>query len=256
MNIQNKTAIVSGGASGLGEATTRRLLNLGAKVVILDNNDVKGNALVEELGSNLGFYKTDITKTEEIQAAIDFAVNKFGRLDIVVNCAGIARGMKTASKKAPHDISLFKLTIDINLVGTFDVCRLAAFKMLNNEPCETGERGVIINTASVAAFEGQIGQVAYAASKAGIAGATICMARDLSTEGIRVCTIAPGLFDTPMMSNLPEKYVKIELAKNVPFPSRLGSPTEYAMLAQHIIENSMLNGETIRLDGALRMTPR
>lgn len=163
--------------------------------------------------------------------------------------------MKTASKKAPHDIDLFKLTIDINLVGTFDVCRLAAFKMISNEPCETGERGVIINTASVAAFEGQVGQIAYAASKAGIAGATICMARDLSTDGIRVCTIAPGLFDTPMMANLPDS-VKIELAKNIPFPSKLGSPAEYAMLAQHIIENTMLNGETIRLDGALRMTPR
>ena len=224
-------------------------------MVILDFNDVKGNALVEELGSNLAFYKVDITNTEEVQAAIDFTINKFGSLEIVVNCAGIAPGMKTASKKGPHDISLFKRAVDINLIGTFDICRLAAYKMLNNEPNETGERGVIINTASIAAFEGQIGQAAYAASKAGIVGLTICMARDLATDGIRVCTIAPGLFNTPMMAALPED-VKIELAKRVPFPSRLGDPAEFAMLAQHIIENSMLNGETIRLDGALRMTPR
>jgi NAD(P)-dependent dehydrogenase (short-subunit alcohol dehydrogenase family) len=163
--------------------------------------------------------------------------------------------MKTASKKAPHDIDMFKQTIAVNLVGTFDVCRLAAFEMIKNVPNENGERGVIINTSSLAAFEGQIGQIAYAASKAGVAGATICMARDLSSEGIRVCSIAPGLFETPMMAGLPES-VKIDLAKNVPFPSRLGNPSEYAMLAQHIVENSMLNGETIRLDGALRMTPR
>lgn len=224
-------------------------------MVILDFNDVKGNALVVELGSNLAFYKVDITNTEEVQAAIDFTINKFGSLEIAVNCAGIAPGMKTASKKGPHDISLFKRAVDINLIGTFDICRLAAYKMLNNEPNETGERGVIINTASIAAFEGQIGQAAYAASKAGIVGLTICMARDLATDGIRVCTIAPGLFNTPMMAALPED-VKIELAKRVPFPSRLGDPAEFAMLAQHIIENSMLNGETIRLDGALRMTPR
>jgi len=255
MIIKDKTAIVTGGASGLGEATARRLLDLGANVVILDFNDTKGNALVDELGSNLGYYKTDITKSEDIQAALEYTINKYGRLDIAVNCAGIAKGMKTASKKAPHDIDMFKQTIAVNLVGTFDVCRLAAFEMIKNVPNENGERGVIINTSSLAAFEGQIGQIAYAASKAGVAGATICMARDLSSEGIRVCSIAPGLFETPMMAGLPES-VKIDLAKNVPFPSRLGNPSEYAMLVQHIVENSMLNGETIRLDGALRMTPR
>lgn len=255
MLIENKTAIISGGASGLGEATARRLLRLGAKVVILDNDDIKGNALVEELDSNISFCKTDITKTEEVQAAIDFTVKKFGSLDIAINCAGIAPAMKTASKKGPHDLSLFKRTIEINFIGTFDISRLAAYTMLSNEPNESGERGVIINTSSITAYEGQIGQAAYASSKAGVAGLTICMARDLATDGIRVCSIAPGLFDTQMMAGLPDR-VKIELAKNVPFPSRLGNPVEYAMLAQHIIENPMLNGEVIRLDGALRMPPR
>ncbi|PKM86786.1 MAG: 3-hydroxyacyl-CoA dehydrogenase [Firmicutes bacterium HGW-Firmicutes-12] len=255
MLIKNKTAIISGGASGLGEATARRLLSLGAKVVILDNNDILGNALVEELGNNSAFCKADITKTEEVQTAIDYTVNKFDSLDIAINCAGIAPAMKTVGKKGPHDLSLFKRAIDINLIGTFDLARLAAFKMLSNELNESRERGVIINTSSISAFEGQIGQVAYATSKAGVAGLTICMARDLAADGIRVCTIAPGLFNTQMMAGLPER-VKIDLAKGVPFPSRLGNPVEYAMLAQQIIENSMLNGEVIRLDGALRLPPK
>lgn len=255
MLIENKTAIISGGASGLGEATARRLLGLGAKVVILDNNEIKGNALVEELGGNSAFCKVDITKTEEVQTAIDFTVNRFGSIDMAINCAGIAPAMKTATKKGPHDLELFRRTIEINYIGTFDVVRQAAFKMISNAPNEYGERGVIINTSSITAYEGQIGQAAYASSKAGVAGLTICMARDLAAEGIRVCSIAPGLFNTPMMAGLPDS-VKIELAKNVPFPSRLGNPVEYAMLAQHIIENPMLNGEVIRLDGALRMPPK
>lgn len=255
MKIEGKTAIITGGASGLGEAVSRRLALLGAKVVLLDLNEVRGNALANELGDNVAFIKTDICSTEEIKQAIDFTKDKFGQIDIVVNCAGISSGTKTASKKGPHDLDYFKKVININLVGVFDVIRQAAYQMLQNDPNDEGGRGVMINTASVAAFDGQIGQVAYSASKAALVGMTLPVARDLSGDGIRMCTIAPGLFNTPMMQALPEQ-VRIDLAKTVPFPQKLGDPDEFAMLAQQIIENPMLNGETIRLDGAIRMTPR
>jgi len=252
MEIKGKTAIVSGGASGLGEATAIRLVKEGARVVILDLDEEKGAAVAEELKENAAFIKTNITIPREVQTAVDFAVDKFGGIDIVVNCVGIATAMKIVGKKGPHDLDLFKRTIEVNLIGIFDVMRLAAERMLQNEPNDDGERGVIINTASIAAFDGQVGQVAYAASKAALVGMTLPAARDLSGDGIRVCTIAPGIFATPMMTGLPQK-VQESLAALVPFPSRLGKPDEFAMLVQQIIENPMLNGETIRLDGALRM---
>jgi NAD(P)-dependent dehydrogenase (short-subunit alcohol dehydrogenase family) len=255
MEIKNATAIITGGASGLGEATAVRLCNMGANVVIMDLNGERGKALAEKLGSKAAFILADVTNTEQNQAAVDLAVSKFGRLDIAVNCAGIGVPMKTLSKNGPHDINLFKKTISINLIGTFDVIRLAAEKMANNEPNQWGERGVIVNTSSDAAFEGQIGQAAYSASKGGIVGMTLTIARDLSSYGIRVMTIAPGLFDTPLLASLPEP-AKQSLGKQVPFPPRLGLPDEYAMLVQHIIENVVLNGETIRLDGAIRMAPK
>ncbi len=255
MKIQGKTAIITGGASGLGEAVVRRLLGLGANAVILDLNEERGTRLVNELGEQAAFIKTDISATVEVQKAIDFTREKFGKIDIVVNCAGISSGSKTSSKKGPHDLAYFKKVIDINLVGAFDVMRLAAFDMLQNEPNDEGGRGVIINTSSIAAYDGQIGQVAYAASKAALVGMTLPAARDLAADGVRVLTICPGLFDTPMMRNLPEQ-VRIDLARTVPFPSKLGLPDEFAMLVQQMIENPMLNGETIRLDGALRMSPR
>ncbi len=250
-----KTAIITGAASGLGEAAARRLAKQGANVVALDLNEDRGNALVAELGDKVAFLKADICNTEDVKKAIDFAKDKFGSIDIVVNCAGVSSGVKTASKKGPHDLDQFKKVININLIGVFDVMRQAAFQMLQNELNDEGGRGVMVNTASVAAFDGQIGQVAYSASKAALVGMTLPVARDLAGEGIRMCTIAPGLFNTPMMAALPEQ-VRIDLAKTVPFPSKLGDPDEFAMLVQQIIENPMLNGEVIRLDGAIRMTPR
>ena len=256
MNINGKTALVTGGASGLGEAAIRTLFNNGGNVVILDLNQERGNALAGELGERAQFIKMDVCKTEDIQAAIEQAVKKFGGVHILVNCAAIGTIMKTTDRKrGPADIALFKKTIDVNLVGTFDMIRNAATAMLSNEPEGYDGRGVIINTASVAAFEGQIGQIAYTASKAAIVGMTITLARDLSSEGIRVNTIAPGTFDTPMLASLPDN-VKESLGKAVPFPSRLGRPEEFGMLVRQIVENPMLNGETIRLDGAIRMQPR
>ncbi|MCL6478878.1 MAG: 3-hydroxyacyl-CoA dehydrogenase [Peptococcaceae bacterium] len=255
MEIKNATAFITGGASGLGEATAELLHNGGANVVLADFNEEKGKAVAEKLGNRAAFVFMDVTNTEQVQAAIDFAVSKFGRLDIAVNCAGTGLVSRTLSKAGPHNIDLFRKLIDINLIGTFDVIRLASEKMAKNEPNQMGERGVIVNTASVAAFEGQIGQAAYSASKAGVVGMTLTIARDLASLGIRVCTIAPGLFDTPLMASLPEE-AKASLAKQVPFPPRLGMPREYAMLVRQIIENVMLNGETIRLDGAIRMAPK
>jgi len=255
VDIMNATAIITGGASGLGEATAVRLHDSGANVVLADFNEDKGKALVEKLGKRAAFALTDVTNTAQVQAAVDLTVSKFGRVDILVNCAGTGIAMRTLSKSGPHDIDFFKKVIDINLVGTFDMIRLAAEKMATNEPGPHGERGVIVNTASVAAFDGQIGQAAYSASKAGVVGMTLTIARDLSSLGIRVCTIAPGLFDTPLLAALPED-AKVSLGRQVPFPPRLGRPEEYAMLAQQIVENVMLNGETIRLDGAIRMAPR
>ena len=254
MDIEGKGAIVSGGASGLGEATVRRLHAAGAVVVIADVNPEKGEPLAEELG--IAFVQTDVREEDQVQAAVDKAAEAEGGLRIAISCAGTGIPIKVASSKGPHPLDAFKVIIDINLVGTFNLMRLAAFSMLSsNEPDEDGERGVCINTASVAAFEGQVGQIAYSASKGGVVAMTITAARDLADKGIRVNTIAPGLFDTPLLGALPEDK-RAALGAQVPFPSRLGRPEEYAQLAQQIAENPMLNGETIRLDGAIRMAPR
>lgn len=254
MNIDGAGALVSGGASGLGEATVRRLHEQGAKVVIADVNPEKGEPLAQELG--IPFVQCDVRDEDQVQAAVDKAAEAEGGLRIAVSCAGTGIPVKIASSKGPHPLEAFKVIIDINLVGTFNLMRLSAFKMLSeNEPDAGGERGVLINTASVAAYEGQIGQIAYSASKGGVVGMTITAARDLADKGIRVCTIAPGLFDTPLLAALPEE-ARASLGQQVPFPSRLGNPAEYAQLAASIVENPMLNGETIRLDGAIRMAPK
>lgn len=256
MNIKNKVAVVTGGASGLGEATVRSLVHLGAKVAVLDLNEERGHALVKELGSaHLFFDKADVTSENQVQDVLARTIKTYGRLDICINCAGIGVGIKTVGKEGPHPLDLFKKVININLIGTFNVLRLAAELMQQNDPDREGERGVIINTASVAAFDGQVGQVAYAASKGGIVGMTLPIARDLSRQGIRCVTIAPGLFHTPLFDSLPKEAYD-SLCAQVPFPARLGKPSEYALMVQSIIENTMLNGETIRLDGAIRMAPR
>jgi len=254
MNIEGAGALVSGGASGLGAATARRLHQAGAVVTIADVNPEKGEALAAELG--VPFVQCDVREEAEVQVAVDKAAEAPGGLRIAVSCAGTGIPIKVASSRGPHPLEAFKVILDINLVGTFNLMRLAAFKMLSeNEPNDEGERGVLINTASVAAFEGQIGQIAYSASKGGVVGMTITAARDLADKGIRVNTIAPGLFDTPLLGALPEEQ-RNALGAQVPFPSRLGRPEEYASLAAHIAENAMLNGETIRLDGAIRMSPK
>jgi len=255
MKIEGKTAMVTGGASGLGMATVRNLHSLGANVVIADLSVQNGEAFCAELGSKAAFAETNVTKTETVQAAVDLALEKFGAIHILVNCAGTGSAMKLVGKYGPHDLEIFRQIVELNLIGTFDASRLSAFKMQNNEPDENGERGVIVNCASVAAFEGQMGQVAYAASKAGVVGMTLTIARDMGRSGIRCCTIAPGVFDTPLMALAPEE-IKKGIAATVPFPQRLGNPKEFAALAQHIIENPYLNGETIRLDGGVRMQPR
>eukprot|EP00042_Codosiga_hollandica_P020147 m.64265 g.64265 ORF g.64265 m.64265 type:complete len:258 (-) comp49705_c0_seq1:122-895(-) len=250
-------AIVSGGLSGLGLATGRLLASRGARVVLVDLPNPQASQIAAELGPNALFVPADVTSEEQISNALDQAKKQFGEeVNVAVNCAGIASAQRLLHPvKGPHPLDLFARTIQVNLIGTFNVCRLAASRMAKLTPVDSdGLRGVIINTASVAAFDGQIGQVAYAASKAGVAGLTLPLARDLARDGIRVCTIAPGLFETPMLAKLPEK-VRIELGRTVPFPSRLGVPSEYAQLAEHIINNKMLNGETIRLDGSLRMQP-
>ncbi|GAB3021986.1 3-hydroxyacyl-CoA dehydrogenase [Spirosoma pulveris] len=259
MQLTNSTAIVTGGASGLGEATARLLAAHGANVVILDLNEARGQALAEELGETVRFHKTNVTDETDVQAAINLAIKTFGGLHINVNCAGVAEARKTVGKVdgvyGAHSLAVFQKVISINLIGTFNVIRLAALAMETNAPNAEGERGIIINTASVAAYDAQIGQAAYAASKGGIVGMTLPIARDLSRSGIRVMTIAPGLFETPLLASLPEE-ARLSLGQQVPFPSRLGRPGEYAMLAKSIIENPMLNGEVIRLDGAIRMGPK
>jgi NAD(P)-dependent dehydrogenase (short-subunit alcohol dehydrogenase family) len=255
MELQNAAALVTGGASGLGAACVRRFVAGGAKVVIADRDAERGATLAQELGDNTRFVQTDVTKEADVQAALDTAVSSFGGLRILVNCAGIAIAMRTTSKNGPHPLDAFETVIRVNLIGTFNCIRLAAVILAQNEPNAGGERGVIINTASVAAYDGQIGQAAYAASKGGIVAMTLAVARDLSRDGIRVMTIAPGIFDTPLMAALPEA-ARISLGQQVPFPPRLGRPEEYAQLAQAIVENEMLNGETIRLDGAIRMSPK
>lgn len=255
MELTNKGVLVTGGASGLGAACVRLLTKAGAKVVIADLNNELGEALAKELGDSAVFAKTNVTEEESVQAAVKTAVDTFGGLHVLINCAGIGVAEKTISKRGPHSLSAFSRVISINLIGTFNAIRLASAAMAENHPDAQGERGVIINTASVAAYDGQIGQAAYSASKGGIVGMTLPIARDLASYGIRVMTIAPGLFDTPLLAGLPDA-AKQSLGQQVPFPPRLGQPSEYAALAKHIIENDMLNGETIRLDGAIRMAPR
>lgn len=256
MQIQGMTALVTGGASGLGGATAQRLAEHGANVVLVDLNAEKGNALAETLGDNARFIETDVSNEDQMQAAVDLAQSAFGGLQAVINCAGIGSAIRTYNDKhGPHPLNIFEQVIKVNLIGTFNSIRLGSELMAKNDPNDNGERGVVINTASVAAYDGQIGQAAYSASKGGIVGMTLPIARDLSRTGIRVMTIAPGLFDTPLLASLPEE-AKASLGKQVPFPPRLGLPAEYALLAQQIIENPMLNGETIRLDGAIRMAPK
>jgi 3-hydroxyacyl-CoA dehydrogenase / 3-hydroxy-2-methylbutyryl-CoA dehydrogenase len=255
MRIQDSIALVTGGASGLGEATVRNIVKNGGKAAILDLSEEKGKNLAAELGENALFFKTNVTSEEDVQNAIEGAIAQFGSINTVVNCAGIGVAEKTVSRNKAHAYDSFKKVIEINLIGTFNVIRLAAEKIVNNPENEKGERGVIINTASVAAFDGQIGQAAYSASKGGVVGMTLPIARDLAKSGIRVVTIAPGLIDTPLFGSLSDT-ARAALEAQVPFPSRLGFPSEYAKLAQTIIENSYLNGETIRLDGAIRMAPR
>jgi NAD(P)-dependent dehydrogenase (short-subunit alcohol dehydrogenase family) len=255
MKIQGSTFLVTGGSSGLGAATARRLAAAGANVVVVDLNSEAGEALAADLGANAKFVLTNVASEEDVDTAVTIAVNTFGGLHGAINCAGIAIASKVIGRDGPHDLAAFSKVIQVNLIGTFNVIRLAAAVMAAAEPNEAGERGVIINTASVAAFDGQMGQAAYSASKGGVVGMTLPIARDLARSGIRVMTIAPGIFETPMLAGLPEK-ARISLGEQVPFPSRLGRPEEYAALAQHIIENEMLNGEVIRLDGAIRMAPR
>ena len=253
MNMQNTIALITGGASGLGAGTATRFIEAGAHVLILDRDADKGARLAAELGERARFATGDVTSEADVQAALEQTCAAFGGLNALVNCAGVGLAMRTISSRGPHPLELFETAIRVNLIGSFNCIRLAATLMAGNAPDETGERGVIINSASVAAFEGQIGQAAYAASKGGIVGMTLPIARDLARNGIRVCTIAPGIFDTPLLGGLPEA-VRESLGAQVPFPQRLGLPAEYAQLAQQIIENPMLNGETIRLDGALRMS--
>jgi NAD(P)-dependent dehydrogenase (short-subunit alcohol dehydrogenase family) len=250
VEIKDAVAVVTGGASGLGLATTKRLLDAGAQVVVLD---IRGKEAVAELGDRAAFAETDVTDEAAVAAALDIA-ESLGPVRIVINCAGTGNAIKTLSKDGPFPLDLFKKVVEINLIGTFNVIRLGAERIAKTEPIN-GERGVIVNTASVAAFDGQIGQAAYSASKGGVVGMTLPIARDLSRELIRVVTIAPGLFDTPLLAWLPEQ-AKESLGKQVPHPSRLGKPDEYGALAVHIVENPMLNGEVIRLDGAIRMAPR
>lgn len=252
MEIANKVFIVTGGASGLGAGTAKMLASQGAKVVIADVQDEQGEKFATEAG--LSYVHCDVTKEDDAQKVIDVA-KQLGPIFGLVNCAGIAPAQKTAGSKGPHALDLFKKVIEINLIGSFNMIRLVAQSMLENQPEPTGERGVLINTASIAAFEGQMGQAAYSASKGGVAGMTLPIARDLARSGIRCVTIAPGIFATPMMFGMPQE-VQDSLAADIPFPSRLGKPEDYAKLVHSIITNEMINGETIRLDGAIRMQPR
>ena len=254
MEIKSSTFLISGGSSGLGAGCVRRLAKSGANVVIADINQEAGEQLVAEIGAQSIFVRTDVTDETAVQAAVDAAVSTFGELRGAINCAGIVHGERLVGREGAHDLARFRKILEVNTIGTFNVMRFAAAVMQANEP-EQAERGVLINTASVAAFEGQIGQIAYAASKGSIVAMTLPAARELARSGIRVVTIAPGIFDTPMMAVLPEK-ARESLGQQVPFPSRLGTAEEYAALAAHIIENQMLNGEVIRLDGAIRMAPK
>jgi NAD(P)-dependent dehydrogenase (short-subunit alcohol dehydrogenase family) len=253
MKIEGSSALVVGGASGLGEATARRLHEHGAALTISDVNADKGQALADELGA--GFAQADVREEAQVEAAVTQAAAADGGLRIAICCAGTGWAQKVAGSRGPHPLMPFEVIIGINLIGTFNVLRFAAAAMVGNEPLDGGERGVCVNTASVAAFDGQIGQIAYSASKGGVVGMTLPAARDMAQYGIRVNTIAPGLFDTPLLAALPEE-ARDALGKTIPWPPRLGRPDEYAQLAQAIVENQMLNGETIRLDGAIRMPPK
>jgi NAD(P)-dependent dehydrogenase (short-subunit alcohol dehydrogenase family) len=255
MELSTVKAVVTGGASGLGRATAARLVAAGARVALLDRSASAGEEVAKSLGPAAAFTPGDVTSADAVTAALDAAVAHCGGLNVLVNCAGIGTAMKTLGKSGPAKLEEFTRVIQVNLIGTFNCIRLAAPHMAKSTPGAHGERGVVINTASVAAFDGQIGQAAYSASKGGIVGMTLPVARDLAELGIRVMTIAPGIFETPLLGTLPEP-VRASLAQQVPFPKRLGQPDEYAALAVHIIENGMLNGETIRLDGAIRMQPR
>ncbi|MBP8128972.1 MAG: SDR family NAD(P)-dependent oxidoreductase [Candidatus Hydrogenedentes bacterium] len=255
MELQGKTFIVTGGGSGLGEGAARVFAQAGANLVIADVNEGNGRAVADALGAQARFAMCNVTEEAQVRATVAAALETFGALHGAVNCAGIGAAQRVCSKAGPHPLDLFKIVIEINLVGTFNVIRLAADAMLKLEPDRNGERGVFINTASVAAFDGQIGQAAYAASKGGVVSMTLPAAREFARSGIRVVTIAPGLFDTPMFDQLPPE-AKQALAASIPFPSRLGRPDEFGALARHVVENAMLNGETVRLDGALRMPPK
>jgi NAD(P)-dependent dehydrogenase (short-subunit alcohol dehydrogenase family) len=255
MQIKNHTFLVTGGGSGLGAATAQMLIDAGANAVLADVNEGAGTTHAEALGDNAVFVATDVTDANAVQHALDTARDRFGRIHGAINCAGIVIGRKTLGRNGAHDLESFARVIQINLVGTFNVIRLAAALMAENEPNDEGERGVIINTASIAAFDGQMGQAAYSASKGGVVGMTLPIARDLARNRIRVMTIAPGIFETPMMAGMTEE-VRASLSAQVPFPSRLGRPSEYAFLARQIIENPLLNGEVIRIDGAIRMGPK
>jgi NAD(P)-dependent dehydrogenase (short-subunit alcohol dehydrogenase family) len=253
MRIEGSGAIVVGGASGLGEATARALVERGAQVVLADVNEEKGQAVAQELGAR--FVKADVTDEQQVEAAVAAAAEAGGGLRIAVNCAGIGWAERISHKRGPHALQPFETVVRVNLIGTFNALRFESAAMSHTEPLDDGERGVCVNTASIAAFDGQIGQVAYSASKGGIVGLTLPAARDLAGVGVRVNTIAPGLFDTPLLAALPQE-ARDALGRTMPFPTRLGQPAEYAKLALAIVENTMLNGETIRLDGALRMAPK
>ena len=255
MELNGAAALVSGGASGLGGATARELVARGCRVAVLDRDGDKAKALAEELGDSAVAFEADVTEEAQVQAAVDGAVEAFGELRLVVGCAGIGWAEKTVGKQGAANLQPFETVIRVNLIGMYNVLRLGSAAMNTNDPGEDGERGCVVMTASIAAWDGQIGQTAYSASKGGVASLTLPAARDLAGRGIRVNTIAPGLFDTPLLAALPQEQ-RDALGKGVPFPPRLGDPHEFALLACHIAENQMLNGETIRLDGALRMPPR
>jgi NAD(P)-dependent dehydrogenase (short-subunit alcohol dehydrogenase family) len=255
MKIDGRTFVVTGGASGLGRASAEAIIAAGGNAVLLDVNVETGKAAEQALGAKARFAAADVTSEDQVKAAVELARSAFQGLHGVVNAAGVGPAAKVLGRNGPHPLDLFEKTIRVNLVGTFNVIRLAGAVIAQNQPLENGERGVIINTASIAAFDGQIGQPAYAASKGGIVGMTLPIAREFASLGIRVVTIAPGIFDTPLLASLPEP-ARVSLGQQVPFPSRLGRPAEYASLVRHIIENEMLNGEVIRLDGALRMAPK
>lgn len=255
MQIKNSVFIVTGAGSGLGAATARMLADNGGKIVLADVNEDAGRKLAQDLGASAEYIKADVTREDDGTAVITRALDRFGSLHGLANCAGIAKGERISGKDGPHSLANFTRIITVNLIGTFNMLRLAATAMMKGQPNEAGERGVIVNTASVAAFDGQIGQSAYSASKGGVASLTLPAAREFARYGIRVMTIAPGIFETPMMMSVTPE-IRDALAANVPFPQRFGRPSEYAQLVRHIIENEMLNGEVIRLDGALRMAPK